>query len=171
MESQTNEQALEASIERALAGISREVLKEQAGSGDAVALKQSEQYRTETPAMATSLSEATDVNVLHELKDSLDDVGAYDWHEVEQFNSLYFSNAPAEELSPIIDTCADRLDSELELEDEQKADFKIKAKQFVKICAQVACIMSFDRAFDASIARLLAQSGGFINQMLLDVRD
>ena len=34
---------------------------------------------------ATTLSGATDVNVLHELKDSLDDVGVYEWGEVENF--------------------------------------------------------------------------------------
>ncbi len=93
---------------------------------------------------STSLSSATDVNVLHELKEALDQAGVYDWPEVEQFNRLYFADAPAEALSPIIDTCADRFDEELELEDDQKADFKIKAKQFVKIYAQVACIMPFD---------------------------
>lgn len=31
----------------------------------------------------------------------------------------------------------------MEFEDEEKADFKIKAKQFVKIYAQLACIMPF----------------------------
>ncbi len=93
---------------------------------------------------ATILSSATNVNVLHELKEALDEAGVYDWPEVEQFNKLYFADAPAEQLSPIIDTCAARFEKELELGDEQKADFKIKAKQFVKIYAQVACIMSFD---------------------------
>jgi hypothetical protein len=34
---------------------------------------------------ATRLSEATDVNVLHELKDALADVVVYEWQEVEQF--------------------------------------------------------------------------------------
>ncbi len=93
---------------------------------------------------ATSLSSATDVNVLHELKDALDTVGVYDWPEVEQFNRLYFGNAPAEQLSPIIDGCAVRFSDELELDDDGQADFKIKAKQFVKIYAQVACILPFD---------------------------
>ncbi|WP_275097508.1 type I restriction enzyme subunit R domain-containing protein, partial [Sedimenticola hydrogenitrophicus] len=93
---------------------------------------------------ATSLSSATDVNVLHELKESLDEEGVYEWHEVEQFNELFFKSVPAEQLSPIIDTCAERFNSELELDDDVKADFKIKAKQFVKIYAQVACILSFD---------------------------
>ena len=82
---------------------------------------------------ATSLSEATDVNVLHELKDIMDDEGVYEWAEVEQFNELFFSKADAQLLSPIIDTAAERFKTELELEEEEKADFKIKAKQFVKI--------------------------------------
>lgn len=94
---------------------------------------------------STSLSKATDVNVLHDTKEKLDEVGVYEWNEVETFCSLYFSNADAESLSPIIDTCAARFDHELEMGDEDKADFKIKAKQFVKIYAQLACIMSFDK--------------------------
>ena len=93
---------------------------------------------------ATSLSEPTDVNILHDLKDELDDVGVYEWHEVEQFNELFFQKAEAEQLSPIIDIAAARFSHELELEDKTKIDFKIKAKQFVKIYGQVACIISFD---------------------------
>ena len=94
---------------------------------------------------STSLSSATDANVLHELKEFLDEAGVYDWPEVEHFNQLYFAEAPAEQLSPIIDICANRFDCELDLEDNDKADFKIKAKQFVKIYAQLACIMSFNK--------------------------
>lgn len=94
---------------------------------------------------STSLSRATDVNVLHDTKEKLDEVGVYEWSEVEEFCSLYFSNADAEKLSPIIDRCANRFEKELELEDDAKVDFKIKAKQFVKIYAQLACIMPFDQ--------------------------
>lgn len=93
---------------------------------------------------ASSLSEATDVNVLHELKDSMDEVGVYEWQEVEDFVQLYFDNADAQQLSPVIDTAANRFNVELELEDEDKADFKIKAKQFVKIYGQMASIMPFE---------------------------
>lgn len=95
---------------------------------------------------ATRLSEATDVNVLHELKDALDEVAVYEWHEVERFIELYFNNADAQQLSPIIDTAADRFNNELELEDLEKADFKIKAKQFVKIYGQMASIMPYEIA-------------------------
>ena len=93
---------------------------------------------------ATRLSEATDVNVLHELKDSLDDEGVYEWHEVEQFVELYFDNADAQQLSPLIDTAASRFNGELALSDLQKADFKIKAKQFVKIYGQMASIIPYE---------------------------
>ena len=93
---------------------------------------------------STSLSQATDVNVLHDTKEKLDEAGVYEWDEVEAFCTLYFANAEAEKLSPIIDTCAARFDHELELGDDEKVDFKIKAKQFVKIYAQLACIMPFD---------------------------
>jgi type I restriction enzyme, R subunit len=93
---------------------------------------------------ATSLSQPTDVNVLHDLKDSLADVAVYEWHEVEQFNERFFNNADADQLSPLIDTAAARFNEELDLEDETKIDFKIKAKQFVKIYGQIACIIPFN---------------------------
>jgi len=93
---------------------------------------------------ATSLSEATDVNVLHELKSLLDNVGVYEHSEVEDFVKKYFNKADAQELSPIIDVAAARFNSELDLEPEDKIDFKVKAKQFVKIYGQMASIMPFE---------------------------
>ncbi|WP_430416835.1 type I restriction endonuclease subunit R [Marinobacter adhaerens] len=93
---------------------------------------------------ATSLSQATDVNVLHELRDNLEEVGVFDWPEVENFVSLYFDDADAQKLSPIVDTAADRFNDGLGLEDDEKADFKIKAKQFVKIYGQMASIMPYE---------------------------
>ena len=93
---------------------------------------------------ATSLSRATDVNVLHELKSSMDEVGVYEWMEVEDFVEKYFMDVNAQELSPIIDFAADRFNSGLELTDDAKADFKIKAKQFVKIYGQMASILPYE---------------------------
>jgi len=84
------------------------------------------------------------VNMLHELKEVLGDVGVYEWLEVEQFVELYFKHADAQQLSPIIDVAAARFNKELELEDEDKADFKIKAKQFVKIYGQMAAIIPYE---------------------------
>lgn len=93
---------------------------------------------------STSLSKETDINVLHELKASLDDVGVYENTEVDDFVNKYFGNADAQLLSPIIDVAANRFNQELELEDKEKADYKIKAKQFVKIYGQMAGLMPFE---------------------------
>jgi type I restriction enzyme, R subunit len=94
---------------------------------------------------ATSLSKATDVNVLHELKSSLNDVGVYEWTEVVDFTNKYFQGLDAGEyLSPIMQVAEERFNSGLDLDDKQKADFKIKAKQFVKIYGQMASIMPYE---------------------------
>lgn len=93
---------------------------------------------------ATSLSAPTDVNVLHDLKDALDDKGIYEWSEVEDFNTKFFKNAPADELSPIIDTAAQRFNEDLDFNEEEKADIKIKAKHFVKVYGQLAAIITFE---------------------------
>lgn len=95
---------------------------------------------------STTLSEATDVNVLHELKAHLDDVGVYEWAEVEDFVQKFFNGVDAQKLSPLIDFAADRFNFGLDLEDKDKADFKIKAKQFVKIYGQMAAIIPFEVA-------------------------
>ncbi|MCB9251732.1 MAG: type I restriction endonuclease subunit R [Flavobacteriales bacterium] len=93
---------------------------------------------------ATSLSRETDINVLHDLKSNLDNVGVYEWSEVEDFVAKYFKGVNAQELSPILDIAAERFNTILELEDEAKADYKIKAKHFVKIYGQMASIMPYE---------------------------
>ncbi|GAB3671831.1 type I restriction endonuclease subunit R [Salinisphaera aquimarina] len=92
----------------------------------------------------TTLSEATDVNMLHELQATLDEAGVYEWGEVEQFCVRFFDGEDAQTLSPLIDTAAARFNDELGLEDKDKIDFKIKAKQFVKVYGQMASIMPFE---------------------------
>lgn len=92
----------------------------------------------------TTLSSATDVNVLHELKGSLDQAGVYEWQEVDEFVTRYFAGEDAQTLSPLIDEAADRFNQQLELADKDKIDFKIKARQFVKIYGQMASIMPFE---------------------------
>lgn len=93
---------------------------------------------------STTLSGATDINVLHELKDSLDDSGIYEQYEVEDFNEKYFNKVDAQFLSPIIDVAAQRFTDDLQLDEKLKADYKIKAKQFVKIYGQVASILPYE---------------------------
>jgi type I restriction enzyme R subunit len=93
---------------------------------------------------STTLSEATDINVLHELKSTLDDIGIYEHNEVDEFFESYFKGVDASKLSPIIDKAANRFNSELELDDDEKPDYKIKAKQFVKIYGQMSSIMPYE---------------------------
>ncbi|MEM9538850.1 MAG: DEAD/DEAH box helicase family protein [Cyanobacteria bacterium P01_E01_bin.42] len=93
---------------------------------------------------ATTLSERTDPNALHDIKNDLDDTGIYDWHEVETFCDRFFNNTPPDQLSPLLDTASDRFNWELDLEEAEKIDFKIKAKQFVKIYGQLACLLHFN---------------------------
>jgi type I restriction enzyme R subunit len=93
---------------------------------------------------ATSLSEPTDINVLHDLKDELDDAEVYNQDDVDRFNEAFFKKAPPEQLHPIIDHCVARFD--LIEDEEDKIDFKIKAKQFVKIYGQLACIIPYGPA-------------------------
>lgn len=78
------------------------------------------------------------------MKGSLDGTGVYEWQEVENFVSLFFQKAECERLEPIIDLAADRFNRELPFSDGDKADFKIKAKQFVKIYGQMAAILPFE---------------------------
>lgn len=93
---------------------------------------------------STILSKETDINVLHDLKTELDNAGVYEWSEVEAFISLYFNDADADKLSPILNKAAERFKTELRLTDIAKADFKIKAKHFVKVYAQISAIRNIE---------------------------
>jgi len=92
---------------------------------------------------ATSLTEPTDVNVLHDLKETLDDAELYSEEDIEKFNELFFKGVDAEQLHPIIDEAVARFD--MIEEENDKIDFKIKAKQYVKLYGQLACIIPFSK--------------------------
>ena len=93
---------------------------------------------------STTLSEATDVNILHELKSTLLSFGVFDMEEVNEFIELYIHGASADQWAPIIDAAADRFNFEIDWPENGKADFKMKCKQFVKIYSRVAAIMPFE---------------------------
>lgn len=93
---------------------------------------------------STTLSEATDVNILHELKNTLLSFGVFDMEEVDAFIELYIHGANADQWAPIIDKAADRFNIEIDWPENGKADFKMKCKQFVKIYSRVAAIMPFE---------------------------
>ncbi len=93
---------------------------------------------------STTLSEATDVNILHELKNTLLSFGVFDMDEVDAFIGLYIHGATADQWAPIIDAAADRFNFDIDWPENGKADFKMKCKQFVKIYSRVAAIMPFE---------------------------
>ncbi len=93
---------------------------------------------------STSLISATDVNVLHDITDIIDYVGVYTEEDVEEFSKLYFEGTDAQFLSPILDKCASNFNEFLYLSEEEKVDFKIKCKQFVKVYGQIAALIPFE---------------------------
>jgi len=95
---------------------------------------------------ATTLSEATDVNILHELRMTLLGFGVFEQEDVDNFIDLYIHGSEADQWAPILDAAANRFNNEIEWSENGKADFKMKCKQFVRIYSKVAAIMAFEVA-------------------------
>ncbi len=93
---------------------------------------------------STSLSEPTDVNILHELRTTLLSVGVFEQEEIDHFSELYFMGQEPEAWTPILDTACHRFNEEIEFPENGKADFKMKCKQFVKVYSRVAAILEFE---------------------------
>lgn len=93
---------------------------------------------------ATSLSEATDVNLLHDLRNTLLGFDVFSLQEVEDFNDLFFHSNGGNAWTPIIDKVTHRFCHEIEWADDSQADFKIKCKQFVKVYSRMAAIIDFE---------------------------
>lgn len=93
----------------------------------------------------TTLSQATDVNILSDIKTELDAVGVYEPHEVIDYAEAYFGGASMETLQGKINILAERFNHELELSDDAKIEFKMQAKQFVKLYSRLASIMPFNK--------------------------
>jgi type I restriction enzyme, R subunit len=96
----------------------------------------SDYYRT------TLLSEETDPNKLHDLKNELDAAQVYTADQVQQVVDLFLSGAQRDTLDPILDVCAavyrERLD-----EDGQVA-FKGKSKTFTRIYEFLGSVLPYN---------------------------
>ena len=91
---------------------------------------------------STLLSEETDPNKLHDLRDSLDQLRVYSWEQVEEFVALFLGNSDREALQPILNHCRQIYTDQLN-EDDQVA-FKNKAKAFVRSYDFLATILTYD---------------------------
>ena len=90
----------------------------------------------------TLLSEETEPNKLHDLRDSLDQLRIYSWEQVEEFVALFLGNSDREALQPILNHCRQLYTDQLN-EDDQVA-FKNKAKAFVRSYDFLATILTYD---------------------------
>jgi type I restriction enzyme, R subunit len=97
-----------------------------------------EYYRT------TILSEETDPNRLHDLKNDLDAKQVYNDGNIEALAALYLGGANREKLDPILDVCVAFYKSEL-TEDDQ-VEFKGKAKAFCRTYAFLSAILPYTNA-------------------------
>lgn len=95
-------------------------------------------YRT------TILSEETDPNKLHDLKNALDGSQVYAPEQVNQLVELYLTNAPREKLDVILDCCRERYSAGLD--EDGQVEFKGKAKAFARTYDFLGSILPYTRA-------------------------
>ena len=95
-------------------------------------------YRT------TILSDETDPNKLHDLKDALDAAEVYTDSQIEHLVALYLGGADRDKLDPILDACVATYKDQLG-EDDQ-VEFKGKAKAFVRTYGFLASILPYTNA-------------------------
>lgn len=77
----------------------------------------------------TILSEETDLNRLNDLQDALDAYQVYSEDQVNEFMNLFIKDV-RDQLDPILDECKQTFKDELD--ENEQADFKKKAKLFVR---------------------------------------
>ncbi len=92
-------------------------------------------YRT------TVLSEETDPNKLHDLKNSLDMHRVYAWEQVEDLVRLFLEGAERDTLDPILDECVRIYISDLD--EDAQVDFKGKSKAFVRTYQFLSSILPY----------------------------
>ncbi|MBO7598807.1 MAG: type I restriction endonuclease subunit R [Bacteroidales bacterium] len=92
---------------------------------------------------ATLLDHATDVNVLHTLRTTLLSMDVFDEDDIEEF-IVNFIYGKAAEMQIVTDRVAHRFNHEISWQENGKADFKIKCKQFVKIYSRMASIINYE---------------------------
>jgi len=95
-------------------------------------------YRT------TILSDETDPNKLHDLKNDLDGHQVYSQEQVDQLVTLFLDGASRETLDPILDACVEVYKEQLD--EDGQVDFKGKAKAFTRTYGFLASILPYNSA-------------------------
>ena len=89
----------------------------------------------------TSLSHETDPNKLNDLIEIVEDANIYTDEDVLEFNKLYWTSAPREDLDVIINRCVARFKDELS--EEQRIKCKSAIKSYVRTYPFLAAVMPF----------------------------
>jgi type I restriction enzyme, R subunit len=95
-------------------------------------------YRT------TILSDETDPNRLHDLKQELDAAEVYDETQINDLVALYLGGADRDKLDPILDACVATYNENLD--EDGQVSFKGKAKAFVRTYGFLASILPYINA-------------------------
>ncbi len=95
-------------------------------------------YRT------TILSDETDPNKLHDLKEDLDGYQVYAQKQIDNFVELYLNGADRDQLDPILDACVASYNADLD--EDGQVDFKGKGKAFVRTYGFLALILPYSNA-------------------------
>jgi type I restriction enzyme R subunit len=123
-------------LNRAATGKSKVFVLDFQDNAAAVGAAFADYYKT------TQLSEETDPDKLHDLRNDLDKLGVYSWPQVEEFVALFLSSSDREALQPILNHCRQIYTDQLN-EDDQVA-FKNKAKAFVRSYDFLATILTYE---------------------------
>ncbi len=94
---------------------------------------------------STILSEETNPNKLNDLVDALDRFEVYNEDLVKEFFVKYSAKAERNQLDPIIDSCVHIFDNELTVEN--RIDFKIKVKSFLRTYSYLAKLLDFNNQY------------------------
>lgn len=101
----------------------------------------------------TILSAETDLNRLNDLQDALDGFQVYTREQVTTLMERYISGVARDQLDPVLDSCAEAYRQELD--DEQRIDFKTRAKMFIRTYQFLVMIQDFHNSYWESLKTFL----------------
>ena len=93
---------------------------------------------------STVLADETDPNKLHDLQADLDGAQVYSGEQVDLLVDRYLGGADRDRLDPILDTCVAAYVEDLD--EDGQAQFKGKAKTFVRTYNFLACVLPYTNA-------------------------
>jgi type I restriction enzyme R subunit len=97
----------------------------------------------------TILSEETDLDRLNNLQDALDGYQVYSPEYVNQFMARFLEGVDREQLDPILNACVETYKQDLD--EDEKIDFKVKAKSFVRNYQFMVQIRTFRNTYWESL--------------------